>query len=235
MPAQEFLDSEILRGCRIMKTGAVLTTSILALSLGLTGLANAEHGGKGEGDSHWQEGKAHHAEERGRQPSPEHGRPANAPEHRHDYVREPEHVVQRGPGHEHYAERPAQMREVRRSEGAVRQDIWQRQRARDWRFEHRTWQQRGGYHGYRIPEERFRVYFGRRHWFRVHEVPVVVVEGAPRFQFGGYWFTVVDPCPETWSPVWYRTDDVYIDYVNDGYYMYNRQHPGIAIAINVSL
>jgi hypothetical protein len=26
-----------------------------------------------------------------------------------------------------------------------------------------------------------------------------------------------------------------VDYVNDGYYMFNRRHPGIAIAVNVSL
>ncbi|MGH9543982.1 MAG: hypothetical protein ACRD23_02080 [Terriglobales bacterium] len=117
----------------------------------------------------------------------------------------------------------------------MRQDIWQRQRAHDWRLEHRTWHQRGGYHGYRIPEDRFRAHFGRGHWFRVHDVPVVVVESRPRFQFGGLWFSVVDPCPETWSPAWYRTDDVYVDYVNDGYYLFNRVHPGVAIAVNVSL
>ena len=129
---------------------------------------------------------------------------------------------------------PAHVREVSRTVPA-RQDIWQRQRAHNWQREHRPWHDRGGYHGYRIPEDRFRAHFGRGHWFRVHDVPVVVVEGAPRFQFGGFWFSVVDPCPETWSPTWYRTDDVYVDYVNDGYYMYNRRHPGIAIAINVSL
>jgi hypothetical protein len=27
---------------------------------------------------------------------------------------------------------------------------------------------------------------------------------------------------------------VYVDYVGDGYYMYNRRHPGVAIALNVS-
>ncbi|MBZ5521811.1 MAG: hypothetical protein LAP21_06180 [Acidobacteriia bacterium] len=59
--------------------------------------------------------------------------------------------------------------------------------------------------------------------------------GYPRFQYGGFWFSVVDPCPEYWSRTWYETDDVYVDYVNDGYYMYNRRHPGVAIAINVSL
>jgi hypothetical protein len=25
-----------------------------------------------------------------------------------------------------------------------------------------------------------------------------------------------------------------VDYVNDGYYMYNRMHPGLAVAVNVS-
>jgi hypothetical protein len=25
-----------------------------------------------------------------------------------------------------------------------------------------------------------------------------------------------------------------VDYVNDGYYMYNRRHPGVGIAVNVS-
>jgi hypothetical protein len=62
-----------------------------------------------------------------------------------------------------------------------------------------------------------------------------VVGGYPRFQYGGFWFSMVDPWPEYWAHNWYETDDVYVDYVNDGYYMYNRRHPGVAIAINVSL
>jgi len=37
-----------------------------------------------------------------------------------------------------------------------------------------------------------------------------------------------------WERTWYDTDDVYVDYVNDGYYMYNRRHPGVGIAVNVS-
>ncbi len=63
----------------------------------------------------------------------------------------------------------------------------------------------------------------------------MVVGGYPRFQYGGLWFSMVDPWPEYWSRSWYETDDVYVDYVNDGYYMYNRSHPGVGIAINVSL
>jgi len=218
-----------------MKSAAVLSTSILALLLATTVLAGAQNGrSRGhEGGPHGQEADSHH-ESAHPSPSQQGDHHANGAEHRHQQPREFHDADQRGPEHEAYhGHGPAHVREV--SRGPVRQDIWQRQRAHDWQREHRPWHARGGYHGYRIPEDRFYAHFGRGHWFRVHDVPVVVVEGYPRFQFGGYWFSVVDPCPETWAPTWYRTDDVYVDYVNDGYYMYNRRHPGIAIAINVSL
>jgi hypothetical protein len=220
-----------------MKSAAVLGTSILALLLGTTVLAGAQNGHSRDHDGgpHRQEGNVYQHESTHQSQSQHGNHHSNGPEQRHQQLREPHEAVQRGPYGGHA---PGQLREARRSEPApryVRQDIWQRQRAHDWQREHHSWHERGGYHGYRIPEDRFRAHFGRGHWFRVHDVPVVVVEGSPRFQFGGFWFGVVDPCPETWSPVWYRTDDVYVDYVNDGYYMYNRQHPGIAIAVNVSL
>jgi len=223
-----------------MRSGIVLSTTLLALVVGTAMLANAEHGRDDHGpDSHGHNGNVHQ-QDHGRPARPEHFQhQENEADHRHDYRPVPQHAVQRGPEHEvHGGYAPQHMHEVRRSEPSpryVRQDIWARQRAHDWQHEHRMWHERGGYHGYVIPEDRFRAHFGRGHWFRVHEVPVVVVEGSPRFQFGGFWFSVVDPCPETWSPVWYRTDDVYIDYVNDGYYMYNRRHPGVAISVNVSL
>jgi hypothetical protein len=46
--------------------------------------------------------------------------------------------------------------------------------------------------------------------------------------------TFIDPWPETWGPMWFQTDDVYIDYTDDGYYLYNRRHPGNGIAITIS-
>lgn len=208
-----------------MKIAAALSTSVLTLFLGTSVLAVAQHGHEGGHDR--PQGNGHH-EESSRHAPPQHGGHHES----HD-------AVQRGPVYPPYRGRgPAQLHEVRTSGPGphyVRQDIWERQRAQHWKLEHHSWHERGGYHGYRIPEDRFRAHFGRGHWFRVHDVPVLVVDGSPRFQFGGFWFDVVDPCPETWSPAWYRTDDVYVDYVNDGYYMYNRRHPGIAIAINVSL
>jgi hypothetical protein len=224
-----------------MKSGAILSTSILALLLGTAGFAGAQNGrarGHEEGGPHGQQGNfRQHESEHDSQA--QHGNRGNGPEHHYEQSRESHEAYQREPERHVYGTHgPVEYREVRRDESGpryIRQDVWERQRAHDWHREHRGWHDRGGYYGYRIPDERFHAHFGRGHWFRVHEVPVVVVEGYPRFQFGGYWFSVVDPCPETWSPAWYRTDDVYVDYVNDGYYMYNRQHPGIAIAINVSL
>jgi len=112
---------------------------------------------------------------------------------------------------------------------------WQGRRARDWRSDHRTWEQRGGYHGYRIPEYRFGRYFGQGHLFRIHDLPVIVTGGYPRFLYGGYWFSLLDPWPEYWTADWYETDDVYVVYGGDGYYLYNRRYPSVGIAVSISM
>ena len=115
------------------------------------------------------------------------------------------------------------------------QNSWHQRQARNWPTEHRSWQQRGGYTGYRIPENRFHAYFGQQHGFRVGRLPFLVVGGYPRFQYAGYWFSVVDPYPAYWSNNWYDTDDVYVAYLSGGYYLYNRRYPGVGLAISVTL
>lgn len=115
------------------------------------------------------------------------------------------------------------------------QSTWQNHRARSWQSDHRSWQQRGGYNGYRIPEDRYRGYFGPEHSFRISGQPFAVYDGYPRFQYEGYWITLLDPWPEYWSNDWYDNDDVYVDYRDDGYYMYDRRYPNIAIAISISM
>jgi len=117
--------------------------------------------------------------------------------------------------------------------GQVRSGFAQ-SRAGSWNNDHRTWQQRGGYNGYRIPNDRFRLYFGSDHFFRIGGLPMVFVGGFPRFQYDGYWVTFMDPWPESWDPAWYENDDVYLDYTGDGYYLYDRMHPGIGIAVTVA-
>jgi hypothetical protein len=79
----------------------------------------------------------------------------------------------------------------------------------------------------RIPDDRFRSNFGRGHNFRMGNP--VLVSGYSRFQYGGYWFGFVQP----WPAGWYYTDDVYIDYVDGGYYMYNPYYPGTRFSISV--
>jgi len=122
---------------------------------------------------------------------------------------------------------------VPQHDGQVRSGFTQ-SRARSWDGDHRSWAQRGGYNGYRIPDERFRQYFGRDHYFRIHRLPLVFVGGYPRFQYDGYWVTFVDPWPEGWPENWYESDDVYLDYNGDGYYLYDRNHPGVGVAVTVS-
>jgi hypothetical protein len=117
--------------------------------------------------------------------------------------------------------------------GQVR-DGFTQSRANSWNSEHRSWAQRGGYNGYRIPDDRFRRYFGHEHPFRIGALPVVFVGGYPRFQYDGYWVTAMDPWPDTWPATWFETDDVYLDYSGDGYYLYDRNYPGVGIAVTVA-
>jgi hypothetical protein len=117
----------------------------------------------------------------------------------------------------------------------VQRSTWEQHRSQRWESEHRTWQQRGGYNGYRIPDDRFRGYFGQDHGFRIYGLPFLVVGGYPRFQYGGYWITAVDPWPEYWGNDWYDNDDVYVVYVDNGYYLYNHRYPTVGIAISFSM
>jgi hypothetical protein len=122
---------------------------------------------------------------------------------------------------------------VPQHEGQVHAGFTQ-SRATTFQSEHRSWSDRGGYNGYRIPDNRFHLYFGHDHFFRIGGLPMVFVGGMPRFQYDGFWFTMMDPWPEDWDPNWYASDDVYVDYVGDGYYLFNRRHPGVQLALTVS-
>ena len=79
----------------------------------------------------------------------------------------------------------------------------------------------------RIPDEKFHANFGRPHTFVISRP--VVIEGQPRFQYSGYWFEIVDPWPAEWA----YTDDVYVDYIDGDYFLYDLLHPGVRVAVFV--
>lgn len=134
---------------------------------------------------------------------------------------------------------PVQQQRTQRQEVAqqsAQRGDWQQRRAHSFETEHRTWRERGGYNGYRIPDAYFSNYYGLGHSFRVYGLPFTEIGGFPRFQYGGYWFSVVDPYPEFWGDDWYQTHDVYVVYSDDGYYLYDSRYPGRpGVAINISL
>ena len=82
---------------------------------------------------------------------------------------------------------------------------------------------RGGH----IPDDKFHAQFGRQHTFVINRP--VVVEGQPRFQYGGYWFEIVDPWPVEWA----YTDDVYLEYVDGDYFLFDPLHSGVRVAVFV--
>jgi hypothetical protein len=78
--------------------------------------------------------------------------------------------------------------------------------------------------GARIPDDRFRAHFGRQHHFHIG-----IRAGERRFQYGGYYFEFVDAWPAGWS----YSDDFYIDYIGDDYYLCDVEHPEVQLVVIV--
>lgn len=82
-----------------------------------------------------------------------------------------------------------------------------------------------------IPQNRFYSSFGREHFFRIGRP--VFYGRYPRFQYGGFWFSFVSAPPAYWGTGWYYNDDVYIDYSDGGYYLFDNRYPGQGIPLEV--
>jgi outer membrane biosynthesis protein TonB len=79
----------------------------------------------------------------------------------------------------------------------------------------------------RIPQARFQANFGQGHNFRMGNPHMV--GGYSRFSYGGFNFGFVEP----WPVGWYYTDDVYIDYVDGEYFLFDPYYPGARVEISV--
>jgi len=55
-----------------------------------------------------------------------------------------------------------------------------------------------------------------------------MIGGQASFQFGGFWFGIVDP----WPAAWRYTDGVYVDFVNGSYVLVNVAHPEVQVAVS---
>ena len=77
--------------------------------------------------------------------------------------------------------------------------------------------------GQKIPQEKFRANFGTEHHFRIAR------RDDRRFQYGGYWFEVV----EVWPAGWSFDDECYIEEDGDDYYLVDIVRPQIRVLVIV--
>jgi hypothetical protein len=245
-----------------MKIIGITSTAILSLLIGIAAPAYAQRDEQGAKQDRPQQ---EHAQPQHEQQKPQHAQPQqresqsnqqqhaqqqqrqdrsneqqHAQQQRQDRSNQQQHAQQQRQGRNNQQQHAQQQRGDQRphrtqEQQRIQQSAWRQHRSQRWDSDHRNWQQRGGYHGYRIPDDRFRGYFGQDHGFRIYGLPFLVVGGYPRFQYNGYWVSMVDPWPEYWANDWYDTDDVYVTYVDNGYYLFDRRYPNVGIAISISM
>jgi outer membrane biosynthesis protein TonB len=82
-----------------------------------------------------------------------------------------------------------------------------------------------------IPDPQLKAHFGKPHTFAVNRVvtTTTIVPNQTQFVYAGYTFIFLDP----WPSDWLFTDDCYIDYVDDEYFLFDVFHPGIRVALFV--
>jgi hypothetical protein len=200
-----------------MRLVGIISAAVLLLLLGTAAPAYAQR------EEHAQQGQQARSTQHARQE-----KQAKGLQHtqRGRQARPPQHAPQ---GQQARSSQPRrQGQQVRSSQHAQqRHQARPRQRGQYAMISHQSG--RYGNRGGRIPESRFREHFGRGHMFRIDRP--YVVGGYSRFQYGGSWFGLYDP----WPAGWYYTDDVYVDYYDGQYFLYNRMHPGARLVINVVL
>jgi len=143
----------------------------------------------------------------------------------HDHDGDSHHGRDKDKGREHreaHERHEHERHEAREWHDNGRHEGWERHEARE--HERHEFAER---HYGRIDDHHWHEHFGREHRFVI--VRPVIVEGRPRFHYGGYWFVIGRPLP----PGWRYTDEVYVDYIDGGYYMCSPRHPGVHISINI--
>jgi hypothetical protein len=206
-----------------MKIIEVLTTSILLLLPGAIAPAYAlgQHEQEKQPEQKQQQAKpAQHAAQQ--------AKPAQQPQHAAQQAKpaqQPQHAAQQAKPAQQPQRAAQQAKPAQQPQRAAQQQPARSGQQRQGAQQANREQSAGG-HG-SIPEARFRSNFGRSHTFHVNRGEFA--NGPGRFQYGGYWFNTVD----AWPVGWLYTDDVYVDYLNCGYFLCDPVHPGVYISINI--
>ena len=194
-----------------MKLMRVSLAAVLAFAVGATVPAFAQHDHDGDSrherdkDGDRDKGRGHEHEDRGRH---------EGQERREAHERHEEHERHEWREHEEHERHEARERERREHEWREHE----RHERYAWYMEH---------HRHHIPEDHFYARFGHEHPFVI--VRPVIVSGRPRFQYGGYWFVIGRPLP----PGWRYDDEVYVDFIDDGYYVCSPRHPGVHVSVDI--
>jgi len=207
-----------------MKVIGAVGTAILSLSLAAAIPAFAQDRDKDKPDEKGAQQQAHPDKDRDKDDKDKHQARPNNNDKDKDNDRTKENDERRA--------QPAAARPQREQQNDQRMDQRNDQRndRRDDQRADRDHQRAGqGQRGRHIPDEQFRASFGQQHRFHVQRERIVS-SSQPVVVYGGYNFQLVEPWPSEWS----YDDDCYIDYVDDGYYLFDAYHPGFRIAVIVA-
>jgi hypothetical protein len=223
-----------------MKQNRIISTAALVLFLGISIHAFAQEGNekKGEGGGKAQQAQPEHAQ----QAQPQHtqkAQPQRAQQTQQQQTQkaQPQRAQQTQQQQTQKAQpQRAQQTQQQQTQKAQPQRAQQTQQQQTQKAQPQRAQQtqpvaqnRGnnGNHYGRIPDDHYHANFGHGHSF--HMIRPQMISGYNRFQYGGYWFGFNQGWPSGWS----YDDDVYVEYVDGVYYLYDLRHPGIRITLNI--
>jgi flagellar motor protein MotB len=191
-----------------------IPTAVLLLLLGTTASAYAQE--KGQEEPKQEAKPAQQQAKPAQQQHAQQAKPAQQPRTQQAKPAQQHAQQQTKPAQQQHAQtKPAQQQHAQAKPA-------QQQRTQQVRAQQS--QPAGGTHG-RISDAHYASNFGSGHRFHVSQSDYQ----HRRFSYGGYSFGFVDPWPSDWA----YTDDVYVLYVDNGYYMYNPAHPGVRISISI--
>jgi type IV secretory pathway VirB10-like protein len=204
-----------------------ITTAVLLVLLGTTASSYArQEKGQEEHSQGAKPAEQQHAQQQSKPAQQQHAQEQSKPAQQQHAQQQAKPVQQQ---HAQQQSKPAQQQHTQeQSKPAQQQHVQQGNAGKSQAHaqqSHPADGNRGSYAHGRISDDHYAASFGSGHRFHISQSDYQ----HRRFQYGGYSFGFVDPWPVGWG----YSDDVYVVYVDGGYYMYDPVHPGVRIAISI--